>query len=67
MDNLVSNSSTAPIRSSRDPSPTSYWVRAADAYAKADEYLAEEKGKAARRCAWGAGAGWSDIRLFLQD
>ena len=44
-----------------------YWVRAADAYAKADEILAEEKGKAAKETRLEVLGRLVDIQLFLQD
>ena len=44
-----------------------FWVRAADAYAKADEILAEEKGKAAKETRLEVLGRLVDIQLFLQD
>jgi tetratricopeptide (TPR) repeat protein len=44
-----------------------YWVRAADAYSKADDVLAEQKGKAAKEQRLEVLGRLVDIRLFLQD
>jgi tetratricopeptide (TPR) repeat protein len=44
-----------------------YWVRAADAYAKADKILAKQKGKAARATRLEVLGRLVDIQLFLQD
>jgi len=44
-----------------------YWVRAADAYTKAEGILAEEKGKAARETRLEVLTRLVDIQLFLQD
>jgi tetratricopeptide (TPR) repeat protein len=44
-----------------------FWVRAADAYTKADEILAEKKGKAAKEQRLEVLGRLVDIRLFLQD
>ena len=44
-----------------------YWVRAAEAYAKADAILAEQKGKAAKATRLEVLGRLVDIQLFLQD
>jgi tetratricopeptide (TPR) repeat protein len=44
-----------------------FWVRAADAYTRADEILAEKKGKAAKEQRLEVLGRLVDIRLFLQD
>ena len=44
-----------------------WWAKAADAYAKADEILAQQKGKAAKEQRLAVLGRMVDIQLFLQD